>query len=168
MGYNYRMSNLLAAVGRGQLKLLADRVAARRANCEFYRRELADLPGIDFMPESAAGRSTRWLTCITIDPARFGATREDVRLALESENIESRPLWKPMHLQPVYAQSPLHGGAVAEQLFRDGLCLPSGSSLSGHDRKRVAAAVLAVHQARWGSRPSRKLEVSEDLALPAA
>ncbi len=146
IGYNYRMSNLLAAVGRGQLPLLPQRVAARRANCEFYRRELADLPGIEFMPESPRGKSTRWLTCIAIDPDRFAATREDVRLALESENIESRPLWKPMHLQPAYSGSPVRGGGVAEQLFRDGLCLPSGSNLTDVDRTRIVETIRAVHR----------------------
>ncbi|NLX95783.1 MAG: aminotransferase class I/II-fold pyridoxal phosphate-dependent enzyme [Rhodopirellula sp.] len=148
IGYNYRMSNLLAAVGRGQLEVLGDRVAARRANYEFYRRELADLPGVEFMPEFERGVSTRWLTCLTIDPGRFGATREDVRLALESENIESRPLWKPMHLQPVYTGSPVRGGSVAEHLFRDGLCLPSGSNLSDADRRRVVEALRTVHDKR--------------------
>ena len=144
IGYNYRMSNLLAAVGRGQLRHLEERVERRRANFEFYRRALGDLPGIEFMPEIPGGRSTRWLTCITIDAEQFGADREKVRLALEAENIEARPLWKPMHLQPVFAQRRMSGGRVSERLFRDGLCLPSGSSLTEDDLARVAAVVRAA------------------------
>lgn len=144
IGYNYRLSNLLAAVGRGQLRHLEERVERRRANFEFYRRALGDLPGIEFMPEIPGGRSTRWLTCITIDPERFGADREKVRLALEAENIEARPLWKPMHMQPVFAQRRMYGGRVSERLFRDGLCLPSGSILTEDDLARVAAVVRAA------------------------
>ena len=144
IGYNYRMSNLLAAVGRGQLRVLEDRVARRRANFEFYRDALGDVPGIGFMPEHPRGRSTRWLTCITVDPRRFGATREDVRLALEADNIESRPTWKPMHLQPVFSHCRLCGGAVAEWIFEQGLCLPSGSSLAEEDLLRVVDIVRAV------------------------
>lgn len=144
IGYNYRMSNLLAAVGRGQLRHLEERVERRRANFEFYRRALCDLPGVDFMPEIPHGRSTRWLTCITIDPQQFGADREQVRLALEAENIEARPLWKPMHLQPVFAGRRMYGGRIAERLFRDGLCLPSGSNLTEDDLARVAAIIRAV------------------------
>jgi len=144
IGYNYRMSNLLAAVGRGQLRHLEERVEKRRANFEFYRRALGDVPGIEFMPEIPGGRSTRWLTCITIDAEQFGADREKVRLALEAENIEARPLWKPMHLQPVFAQRRMYGGRVSERLFRDGLCLPSGSSLTEDDLARVAAVVRAA------------------------
>ncbi len=144
IGYNYRMSNLLAAVGRGQLRHLEERVERRRAHFEFYRRALGDLPGVEFMPEISGGRSTRWLTCITIDPKQFGADREKLRLALEAENIEARPLWKPMHLQPVFARRRMYGGRVSERLFRDGLCLPSGSSLTEDDLARVAAVVLAV------------------------
>jgi dTDP-4-amino-4,6-dideoxygalactose transaminase len=98
---------------------------------------LSPLPGLQFMPEAAWGRHNRWLTVLTIDPARFGADREAVRLALEAENIEARPVWKPMHLQPVFAGYAAVGGRVAEALFRDGLCLPSGSSLSRADLARV-------------------------------
>src|SRR4029077_10204549 len=99
IGYNYRLSNLLAAVGRGQLRSLPDKLARRRAVNETYRAALSQLPGIELMPEASYGRSNCWLTCITVDPTLFGASREDIRLALELENIESRPLWKPMHLQ---------------------------------------------------------------------
>jgi dTDP-4-amino-4,6-dideoxygalactose transaminase len=146
VGYNYRMSNLLAAVARGQLRVLDDRVARRRANFEFYQAALGDLPGISFMPEPAGFRSTRWLTCILVEPSKFGATREDIRLALECENIESRPVWKPMHLQPVFGGCRVRGGAVSEALFRDGLCLPSGSSLTEEDRLRVVRAVCGVYR----------------------
>lgn len=141
VGFNYRMSNVLAAIGRGQLRVLADRVNARRANCEFYQRAFAELPGVEFMPEAPWGRSTRWLTCITIDPKKFGADREAVRLALEKENIEARPVWKPMHLQPVFAGCDCFGGEVAEDLFNRGLCLPSGSNLTETDLQRVVDVV---------------------------
>jgi len=141
IGYNYRMSNLLAAVGRGQLRVLDDRVEQRRANNHFYRQALGNLPGINFMPEFPAGRPTCWLTCITVDPAAFGMDRESIRLALENENIEARPVWKPMHLQPVFANCRVRGGAVAADLFDRGLCLPSGSSLSAEDRMRVVNTI---------------------------
>ena len=141
IGYNYRLSNVLAAIGRGQLMTLTERVAARRRIFDRYVEVLRDLPGVDFMPEASYGRSNRWLTCLTIDPARFGADRESVRLALEAENIEARPVWKPMHMQPVFAGSPMFGGAVSERLFQRGLCLPSGSSLTAEDQDRVTSIV---------------------------
>ena len=144
LGFNYRMSNVLAAIGRGQLRVLDERVRARRANCETYRHAFADVPGLTFMPEATWGRSTRWLTCIQIDPAAFGADREAVRQALEAENIEARPVWKPMHLQPVFAGCDTYGGSVAARLFEHGLCLPSGSNLQPTDLERVVAAVKAV------------------------
>ncbi|HLE62197.1 MAG TPA: DegT/DnrJ/EryC1/StrS family aminotransferase, partial [Pyrinomonadaceae bacterium] len=137
IGFNYRMSNVLAAIGRGQLRVLEDRVAARRRNYESYRSQLSVLPGVEFMPEADYGRSNRWLTCLTIDPKRFGASREDVRLALEAKNIESRPVWKPLHLQPVFSQYRYRGRGVSERLFEHGLCLPSGSSLSEEDNASV-------------------------------
>ncbi len=143
IGYNYRMSNIAAAIGRGQLRVLEDRVAARRANFEAYEAALGELPGVEFMPEAPWGRGTRWLTCLTIDPEAFGATREDVRLALEAENIEARPVWKPMHLQPVFTGCRVVGGAVSERLFELGLCLPSGSNLAVEDRERVIEIVRA-------------------------
>ena len=141
IGYNYRLSNVLAGIGRGQLRVLEERVAARRRNFDFYVAALGDLPGLRFMPDAGWGRHTRWLTTLTIDPAAFGATREEVREALEARNIEARPVWKPMHLQPVFSHHERVGGAVSEQLFRDGLCLPSGSSLATGDLERVAEAV---------------------------
>ena len=145
IGYNYRMSNVLAAIGRGQLQVLAGTGAGRtREISSSTGRRLGDLPGIAFMPEAPWGRATRWLTCFTVDPAEFGADREAIRLALEAENIESRPLWKPMHLQPVFAGCPVVGGAVAERLFERGLCLPSGTGLRDADLARVAAVVRRV------------------------
>jgi dTDP-4-amino-4,6-dideoxygalactose transaminase len=141
IGYNYRLSNLLAALGRGQLETLEQRVDARRAIFTRYEAALGDLPGVAFMPEAPYGRSNRWLTTLTVDPDAFGATREDVRLALEGADIECRPLWKPMHLQPVYADCACVGGAVAEGLFEHGLCLPSGSSLTPSEQNRVVDVV---------------------------
>lgn len=144
IGYNYRMSNVLAAIGRGQLAVLEERVAARRANFEFYQRSLGDLPGIGFMPEASWGRSTRWLSCITIAPDEFGADREVVRLRLERAGIEARPVWKPMHLQPVFAGFEIVDSGVAVDLFNRGLCLPSGSNLSKAQLERVAAEIRAA------------------------
>lgn len=147
IGFNYRMSNVLAGIGRGQLRVLPERVEARRRNCAFYQKAFADLPGIEFMPEAPWGRSTRWLTCVLIDPKKFGVDREAVRLALESENIEARPVWKPMHLQPVFKDCECFGGEVAEDLFNRGLCLPSGSNLTETNLQRVVDVVRKMHQA---------------------
>lgn len=147
VGFNYRMSNVLAAIGRGQLRVLDARVEARRRNCTFYEQAFADLPGVAFMPEADYGRCTRWLTCITIDPVLAGTDREQVRLALAGQNIEARPVWKPMHLQPIFTGGAFYGRGVAERLFRDGLCLPSGSNLSTSDLERVVA-VVRKHFAR--------------------
>jgi pyridoxal phosphate-dependent aminotransferase EpsN len=144
IGYNYRLSNLLAALGRGQLRLLEARVLARRRNFEAYQRALGDLPGLQFMPEASWGRHSRWLTTVTINPAEFGADREQLRLALEAGDVEARPVWKPMHLQPVFLDCPREGGAVAERLFDQGLCLPSGSSLTDADRQRVVDIIRRV------------------------
>jgi pyridoxal phosphate-dependent aminotransferase EpsN len=148
IGYNYRLSNVLAGIGRGQLQVLADRVKARRANAEFYQKALGDLPGLAFMPEASWGRCTRWLTCITIDPDQAGTDRERVREALASQNIEARPVWKPMHLQPIFAGYERIGGQVAEDLFNHGLCLPSGSNLTSDALERVASAVRACWSRR--------------------
>ncbi len=141
VGFNYRMSNVLAGIGRGQLRVLQQRVDARRNNFAYYQRTLGDLPGVVFMPEAAYGRSTRWLSCLTIDPTRAPTDRERVRLALAEENIEARPVWKPMHLQPIFSGRRCYGGTVAEALFRDGLCLPSGSNLTEADLDRVVKSV---------------------------
>lgn len=143
IGYNYRMSNVLAGIGRGQLRVLPQRVEARRRINATYRRLLGDLPGLSFMPEADYGCSNGWLTCLQIDPVLFGADRERVRLALEVENIESRPVWKPLHLQPVFERYEKVGGSVAERLFDLGLCLPSGSAMSETDLERVVVAVRA-------------------------
>jgi dTDP-4-amino-4,6-dideoxygalactose transaminase len=140
IGYNYRLSNLLAAVGRAQLARLSDFVTRRRAINATYRKALADLDGIEFMPEAPYGRSTCWLTCLTVDPARFGATAEQIRVHMESHQIEARNVWKPMHLQPVFRTHPIRGGAVSADLFARGLCLPSGSSLSESDLERIVEA----------------------------
>ncbi|MBV9108429.1 MAG: DegT/DnrJ/EryC1/StrS family aminotransferase, partial [Gemmatimonadetes bacterium] len=158
-GYNYRLSNVLAAIGRGQLRVLEERVQARRRIFGRYARELGRLPGVEMMPEAEWGRHSRWLTCLTIDPQAFGEDREAVRLALGAEDIEARPVWKPMHLQPVYAKYPVYGGAVAEDLFARGLCLPSGSSLTDDEQSRVievvrsrAAGSGAARRSAGGSR----------------
>ncbi len=144
IGYNYRMSNVLAAIGRGQLQCLEDRVARKREICEQYRAALGDEPGIVFMPEAAYGKSNRWLTVVLIDASRFGADAEAVRIALEAENIESRPVWKPMHKQPVFSICRVVGGTVSESLFEEGLCLPSGTAMTGEDIDRVAEIIRRV------------------------
>lgn len=144
IGYNYRLSNVLAAIGRGQLRVLADRVRARRRNFAFYQQALGDLPGVEFMPEAAWGRHSRWLTTLTIDPLEFGVDREKIRLALEEQNIETRPVWKPMHQQPIFRGLTRYGDAVANDLFERGLCLPSSSSLSESELERVTTAFRCV------------------------
>jgi dTDP-4-amino-4,6-dideoxygalactose transaminase len=141
IGFNYRLSNLLAAVGRAQLADLDRRVAARRAIQARYRAGLGDLPGWSFMPEAAFGRATFWLTCATIDPAVAGTTRDDVIDRLAACDIEARPVWKPLHLQPAFAGTQVFRGQIAEALFRDGLCLPSGSSLTQAQQDRVIEIV---------------------------
>jgi dTDP-4-amino-4,6-dideoxygalactose transaminase len=144
VGYNYRLSNLLAALGRGQLYRLADLIAARRVNREHYLAALGDLPGLTFMPVAGYGTPNWWLTCVLIDPAEFGAGRDRVLAELARHDIEARPTWKPMHLQPVFQDCVMRGGAVSADLFHRGLCLPSGSALTDADRDRVVAAVRAV------------------------
>ena len=180
IGFNYRMSNILAAIGRGQLTVLPERIAARRRNFEFYQRALGDLPGVEFMPEAPYGRCTRWLTCLTLGKAkveakvkakarapvststvgeakvkvkveqdgrretgRTGPRSSVLRLlqAMEKENIEARPLWKPMHLQPVFKGCRVRGGGVSERLFENGLCLPSGSALTEEELSRICGLV---------------------------
>jgi dTDP-4-amino-4,6-dideoxygalactose transaminase len=144
IGFNYRLSNVSAAIGRGQLATLDDRVAARRRGFEAYRAALGGLAGVSFMPDAAYGLGNRWLAVLTIDPAIAGADREAVRMALETADIEARPVWKPMHLQPLYRDARVIGGDVAARLFDHGLCLPSGSSLSDEDRARVIDVVTSV------------------------
>ena len=144
IGHNYRLSNIAAAIGRGQLTVLDDRVARRRAIFDHYVTRLGSLPGIAFMPEPAWGRGNPWLTCLTVDPAAAGFDRETLRLALERENIETRPLWKPMHLQPIFAQRPADVNGVSESLFTRGLCLPSGTAMSEEDLERVVGCALGL------------------------
>ena len=150
MGYNYRLSNILAGIGRGQMGLLPDRVKRRREIFAWYRQHLADLPGLTvaLAPEAVGSHSNRWLTTILLNPAdaeahppRPAVTPETLRLHLETRNIESRPLWKPLHLQPLFADAPMYGGAVCADLFDRGLCLPSGTAMTDADLGRVAEAV---------------------------
>jgi dTDP-4-amino-4,6-dideoxygalactose transaminase len=141
VGFNYRLSNLLAAVGRGQLRRLPDMVQRRHEINRRYRRALSDVPGIGFMPAVAGSDPNDWLTVVTLDAQKFGASPEEVRKHLEHLDIEARPAWKPMHLQPAFAGSPVRGGAVAEEIFRTGLCLPSGSGMSDDDVDRVAGGL---------------------------
>ena len=161
-GYNYRMSNIVAAIGRGQLRVLDDRVEVKRRIFAYYQEKLGSIPGIEFMPEAPYGRSNRWLTVILITPKEFGADRETVRIALESKNIEARPLWKPMHMQAVFDcgsgfrvqglkagrnkkryKARIVGGKVTEDLFNRGLCLPSGTAMKEEDLDRVISVILS-------------------------
>jgi dTDP-4-amino-4,6-dideoxygalactose transaminase len=141
LGYNYRLSNILAAIGLGQLEALEARVAKRRQIFRWYREALGGQPGVSFMPEAATGKANRWLTVALFDKKQFGAGPDELRLALEAENIEARPVWKPMHLQPVFAGCRMFGGAVAEELFARGLCLPSGTAMTREDVDRVAGII---------------------------
>lgn len=166
IGYNYRMSNILAAIGRGQLNILGDRVEKKRWIFDYYRNALEDVPGIEFMPEAPFSRSNRWLTVILITPEEFGADSETLRIALEEQNIESRPVWKPMHLQPVFQvedksekreeqsakrryNSRVVGGNVAEDLFKRGLCLPSGTAMTIEELDRVVEIIRRVEKNRF-------------------
>jgi pyridoxal phosphate-dependent aminotransferase EpsN len=141
MGYNYRMSNVLAGIGRGQLEVLDLRVEQRRAIAFRYRDAFADLPGITLMPQAPYGLHTNWLSCFLIDEQEFGSSRDVLIRALDEANVESRPVWKPMHLQPLFAGCEHYGGEVAEDLFRRGICLPSSSSLSKEDQLYVINCV---------------------------
>ena len=143
VGYNYRLSNLLAGIGRGQMELLPDRVKRRREIFQWYEEHLAGLPGLALAPtpEPAGSRSNRWLTTILLDPEATAATPETVRQHLETRNIESRPLWKPLHLQPLFTSAPMYGGAVCADLFARGLCLPSGTAMGEEELRRVAKAL---------------------------
>ena len=148
VGYNYRLSNLLAAVGRAQLRTLDERVAARRRTNALYREAFSQVAGLAMMPEAPYGASNNWLTCVLIDENEFGASPEQVRLALELAGIEARPTWKPMHLQGAFRGRRMVGGRVCEILFARGLCLPSGQDLSEDDIARVATAVIAAGNGR--------------------
>jgi dTDP-4-amino-4,6-dideoxygalactose transaminase len=143
IGYNYRMSNVLAAIGRGQMEVIEDRVKRRRDNFFFYRKNLEKFEGIRFLEEpNKSYFSNHWLTPILIDPEKTGITREDLQIALEKDNIESRPLWKPMHLQPVFSSYPAYINGISEELFAKGLCLPSGSNMSDEDRNMVLDSII--------------------------
>ncbi|HEV7824630.1 MAG TPA: aminotransferase class I/II-fold pyridoxal phosphate-dependent enzyme [Mycobacteriales bacterium] len=151
MGHNYGLSNVLAALGCAQVGRLRARVEHRRHVNQVYREQLAGLDGIGFMPEAGYGRCSFWLTCVRVDPRAAGVDRDDVRLRLEELDIESRPAWKPMHLQPLYAGCPVRGGAVSEDIFARGLCLPSGPGMSDGQVREVAEAVRStVRQRRAG------------------
>jgi dTDP-4-amino-4,6-dideoxygalactose transaminase len=141
LGFNYRLSNLLAALGVAQLRGLDRRIDRRRAVNEGYRSALGAVPGITFMPLAEYGEPNFWLTCMLVDHDEFGATPEEIRLALEAEDIEARPTWKPLHLQPLFAETPMVGGEVAAHIFERGLCLPSGSTLSDSDLGRIVGVI---------------------------
>ena len=143
IGYNYRMSNVVAGIGRGQMLVLPQRVEQRRKNNQFYREHLFDIEGISFQTEPSSDfYSNYWLTSIIVDPEKTnGVTREDLRLALDKANIESRPLWKPMHLQPVFSDCPYYGNGTSDTLFENGLCLPSGSILTEEELARVVEVI---------------------------
>jgi dTDP-4-amino-4,6-dideoxygalactose transaminase len=141
VGYNYRMSNICAGIGRGQMQVLDTRIEQRRRIFNWHMQEMAGVPGISFVQEPEGYFSNRWLTTILVDPEQSGMTRESLRLALEAKNIESRPLWKPMHMQPVFAGTPFYGDGTAERLFQHGLCLPSGSNLTDAELARIRAVV---------------------------
>lgn len=141
LGYNYRLSNVLAGIGRGQLRVLADRVAARRALAFRYKEAFTEFDGFDLMPQADWGLHTNWLSCFLVDEKRLGVGRDEIIEGLASRDIEARPVWKALHLQPLFAGAECHGGAVAEDLWRRGICLPSSSSLSRADQQRVIDAV---------------------------
>lgn len=143
IGYNYRMSNIVAGIGRGQMEVLDEHVTLRRAMHDFYVNYFKDITGVTVFTEPNTDYySNHWLSAIMVNPEQTGGkTREDLRLALDAANIESRPLWKPMHLQPIFANNPYYGGTISESLFQNGLCLPSGSNLDNNDRSRIKQAL---------------------------
>ncbi|KUG13365.1 pyridoxal phosphate-dependent aminotransferase [Elizabethkingia sp. HvH-WGS333] len=147
IGYNYRMSNICAGIGRGQMEVLQERVNMRRNIHEFYVELFNNIEGVNVFSEPNIDYySNHWLSAIIIDSKIAGITREDLRLALLEENIESRPLWKPMHMQPIFSNSPYYGGKVAEELFENGLCMPSGSNVTDDERQRIANVVLKTFE----------------------
>lgn len=149
IGYNYRMSNICAGIGRGQMFVLKEHIGRRRAIHKLYQSALADVKGVEvFDKPSDDFNSNFWLTCIIVNPVEAGFSREDIRLKMEAENIETRPLWKPMHMQPVFADAPFYGDGTSEKLFEDGLCLPSGPTLTDEDIYRVVDVIkgLAINQ----------------------
>jgi len=144
VGFNYRMSSLSAALGLAQLETLAVKVARRRAIFDRYKARLTRAASLDFAPEAPGRQHSRWLSVMVMDPELTGVSPTRLRLALEAQNIESRPVWKPMHLQPVFRDAPMIGGGVCETLYANGLCLPSGSTLSDADVDRVCEAIEAA------------------------
>lgn len=144
IGYNYRMSNIVAGIGRGQMEVLPERILKRRENFDFYKNELGELPGFEFVDEPQGFYSNRWLSTVLIDQEKAGVSTEQIRIALEKENIETRPLWKPMHLQPIFEKYPYYGNQVTEKLFQTGLCLPSGTNLTQSDLNRVVEQIRKV------------------------
>jgi dTDP-4-amino-4,6-dideoxygalactose transaminase len=144
VGYNYRMSNIVAGIGRGQLEVLESRIIKRRENNQFYRKLLSDYDFISFQNEPKNHFSNYWLTTIIVGTNKQGITSESIRLSMEQENIETRPLWKPMHLQPVFAGYPVYLNGVSERLFNHGLCLPSGSNLSEPEKERIVRCFEAI------------------------
>ena len=145
IGYNYRLSNVLAGIGRGQMEVLDERIQSRRLNFSQYQAEIGSLPGISFLSEPEGAFSNRWLSCILVNPQETGGIdRETIRLELEKDNIESRPLWKPMHLQPVFSECPSWNKGVCERLFETGLCLPSGSNLTSSEFNRVVSRIKGL------------------------
>jgi len=137
IGYNYRMSNVVAAVGRGQAEVIPDRVKRKREIFDYYEQELGSCPGISFMPEADYGQCNRWLTVMLVDKDKFGSSPNVIRVTLEEENIESRPVWKPMHQQPIFKGNTIFGGKISEDLFERGICLPSGTAMTTGEMKRI-------------------------------
>ena len=160
IGYNYRLSNICAGIGRGQLRVLEDRVNARRRVFDYYKETIGNEPGIELMPEAPWGRHTRWLSTLTVDAKAFGAGPVEIREALEKVNIEARPVWKPLHMQPVFAGCRTYGGEVAERLFTNGLCLPSSSHLTTEQLERVVDVVLETAGRRRTAGASATQDVS--------
>jgi dTDP-4-amino-4,6-dideoxygalactose transaminase len=144
IGYNYRLSNICAGIGRGQLRVLDERVRLRRANFEFYKKAFEGVSGIQLLTEAVHAFSNRWLTTILVNPAQFGKSREDIRIGLEKENIETRPLWKPMHLQPVFKSVSSYVNGTSQKFFDEGLCLPSGSNLSAQAKHTVVKFLVQM------------------------
>ncbi|NNE73151.1 MAG: aminotransferase class I/II-fold pyridoxal phosphate-dependent enzyme [Acidimicrobiales bacterium] len=145
IGFNYRMSNLLGALGRSQLDQLDDRIGARQIVEQRYRDQLADIAGVGFLPRPDYGTPNHWLTVITIDADAYGLSSDELIAKLDADDIEARPAWKPMHQQPVFAGLPCRGGAVADEIFATGVCLPSGSALTERDQQRVIATIRSHH-----------------------
>lgn len=159
VGYNYRMSNICAGIGRGQMEVLDTRIAQRRRIYSWYTEEMGAIPGVSFVTEPEGYFSNRWLTTILVDPKQSNITRETLRLAFESKNIESRPLWKPMHMQPVFEGCPFYGDGTSERLFEQGLCLPSGSNLGDTELTRIKAVIQDCTYFRDKTRPKEHVAI---------